>query len=133
MYLVIVPSTLRKVIKIDTSLFVQIRYLRANYIESFMDEDIDMKNQFGIWNLPCPIENTDAVCKSYVVVWMIRVKYETLHMLTWTIKIWMTFVLLNSMPAVGEHLTENYYVDNAFFNSVDDWSLLRLDPDENQN
>ena len=48
MYLVIVLSTLRKVIKIDTSLFVQIRYLRANYIESIMDEDIDMKNQFGI-------------------------------------------------------------------------------------
>ena len=30
-------------------------YVRANYIESSMEEDIDMKNQFKIKNLPNPV------------------------------------------------------------------------------
>ena len=34
------------------------------------------------------------------------------------------------MPAVGEHLTAKYYVDNAITNSVDESSLLRLDANE---
>ena len=34
--------------KIDTSLFVQKPYLRTNYIEANIEEDIDLKNQFGI-------------------------------------------------------------------------------------
>ena len=34
------------------------------------------------------------------------------------------------MPAVGEHFTTKYYVDNAIFYSVNESSLLRLDPDE---
>ena len=34
------------------------------------------------------------------------------------------------MPAVGEHLTAKYYVDNAISNSVDESSLLRLDANE---
>ena len=34
------------------------------------------------------------------------------------------------MLAVGEHLTAKYYVDNAIFYSVDESTLLRLDPDE---
>ena len=32
--------------KIDTSSFVQKPYLRTNYIEADIEEDIDMKNQF---------------------------------------------------------------------------------------
>ena len=52
--------------KSDTSLFVQKPYLRTNYIEANIEEDINMKNQFKIKNLPCPQENSDAVCKSYV-------------------------------------------------------------------
>ena len=31
--------------KIDTSLFVQKSYLRHNYMESNIEEDIDLKNQ----------------------------------------------------------------------------------------
>ena len=31
--------------KIDTSLFVKKPYLRTNYIESNIEEDIDLKNQ----------------------------------------------------------------------------------------
>ena len=34
--------------KIDASLFVQKPYLRSNYIESNIEEDIDLKNQFRI-------------------------------------------------------------------------------------
>ena len=33
------------------------------------------------------------------------------------------------MPAVGEHLTAKYYVDKAISDSIDESSLLRLDPD----
>ena len=40
------------------------------------------------------------------------------------------FVKVNSMPAVGEHLTAKYYVDIAISNSVDESSLLRLDANE---
>ena len=34
------------------------------------------------------------------------------------------------MPAIGEHLTAKYYVDNAISNSVDESTLLRLDANE---
>ena len=32
--------------KIDTSLFVQKLYLRTNYMEANIEEDIELKNQF---------------------------------------------------------------------------------------
>ena len=38
--------------KIDTSLFTQNPYLGTNYIESDIEEDIDLKNQYRIENLP---------------------------------------------------------------------------------
>ena len=52
--------------KIDTSLFVQKPYLRHNYIESNIEEDIDLKNQFRIKNLPDPISIREACSKNYV-------------------------------------------------------------------
>ena len=33
--------------KIDTSLFVQKPYLRTSYVEANIEEDLDLKNQFG--------------------------------------------------------------------------------------
>ena len=51
--------------KIDTSLFVQKPYLRINYIESNI-EDIDLKNQYRIKNLPDPINMQEAASKNYV-------------------------------------------------------------------
>ena len=51
--------------KIDTSLFVQKPYLRTNYIESNIEEDIDLKNQYRIKNLPDPIKIQDACTKNY--------------------------------------------------------------------
>ena len=41
--------------KIDTSLFVRKPYLRTNYIESNIEENIDLKHQYGIKNLLDPI------------------------------------------------------------------------------
>ena len=52
--------------KIDTSLFVQKPYLRTNYIESNIEEDIDSKNQYRIKNLPDPVSITEAPSKNYV-------------------------------------------------------------------
>ena len=52
--------------KIDTSLFVQKPYLRTNYIEANIGEDIDLKNQNRIKNLPDPISIRKAALKNYV-------------------------------------------------------------------
>ena len=52
--------------KIDTSLFVQKPYLRTNYIEANIEEDLDIKNQYGIKNLPNPTNLQDACSKNYV-------------------------------------------------------------------
>ena len=52
--------------KIDTSLFVQKPYLRTNYIEANIEEDIDLKNQYRIKNLPDPTNLQDACNKKYI-------------------------------------------------------------------
>ena len=52
--------------KIDTSLFVNKPYLRTNYIEANIEEDIDLKNQYKIKNLIDPIILHDACNKNYV-------------------------------------------------------------------
>ena len=52
--------------KIDTSLFVQKSYLRHNYIETDIDHDINLKDQYRIINLPNPVNNRDAVNKIYI-------------------------------------------------------------------
>ena len=49
--------------KIDTSLFVQKPYLRTNYIEANLEEDIDLKIQYRIKNLIDPTEKQDACSK----------------------------------------------------------------------
>ena len=52
--------------KIDTSLFVQRPYLRTNYIEINIEEDIDLKNQYRIKNLLDPTNLQDACNKNYI-------------------------------------------------------------------
>ena len=44
-----------------------------------------------------------------------------------------TFIKVNRIPAFPEHLTAKINVDNAISNSVDESSLLRLDPEEKLN
>ena len=50
--------------KIDTSFFVQKPYLRTNYTESNTEEDIDLKNQYRIKNLPDSISKREAASKN---------------------------------------------------------------------
>ena len=119
--------------KIDTSLFVQKPYLRTNYIESNIEEDIDLKNHYRIKNLPDPISIGEPVSKQYV-----DNKFNDPSIIKNTAHVDFNdknldnvrFVKVNSMPAVGEHLTAKYYVDNAISKAIDESSLLRFDPDE---
>ena len=52
--------------KIVTSLFVRKPYLRTNYIEANIEEDINLKNQFRIKTLPDPTGVREAASKKYV-------------------------------------------------------------------
>ena len=54
--------------KIHTSLFVQKPYLRINYIESNIEEDIDLKNQFRIKNFSDPISIREAASKKITLI-----------------------------------------------------------------
>ena len=53
-------------IKINTSTFAQKRYLRINYIEANTEEDIDLKNQYRIKNLPDLISMRETCSKIYI-------------------------------------------------------------------
>ena len=119
--------------KIDTSLFVQKPYLRHNYLESNIEEDIDLKNQYRIKNVPDPISIRDVCSKNYtdnlfndpsIIKNTAHIDFNDKNLDN------VRFVKVNSMPAVGEHLTAKYYVDTAISNSVDESTLLRLDANE---
>ena len=119
--------------KIDTSMFVQKPYLRHNYIEADTDEDIDLKNQFRIKNLPYPTEIQDACSKNYV-----DNKFNDPSIIKNTKHIDLNdknitncrFLSVNQLPQIDSHLTAKLYVNNTISDSVDESSLLRLDPDE---
>ena len=106
--------------KTATSLFVQKPYLRTNYIESNIEEDIDIKNQFRIKNLPDPLSIREAASKTYVDnifkndIDFNDVKLENIK-----------FVKVNYQPDVNEHLTPKVYVDTAIGES----SLVRNNKD----
>ena len=119
--------------EIDTSLFVQKPYLRTNYIESNFEENINKKNKFKIKNLPCPEENSDAVCKSYVDSLFndssLLKNTEHIHLNDRNVTN-ARFIQVNQLPQIDSHLTAKLYVDNAISDSVDESSLLTLDTDE---
>ena len=52
--------------KIGTSLFVQKLYPRINYKQANIEEDINLKSQNKIKNLPDPISMLEAASKNYV-------------------------------------------------------------------
>ena len=52
--------------KIDSSIFVKKSYLRSNYIETDIDHDINLKNQYRIINTLQPINDNDIVNKIYI-------------------------------------------------------------------
>ena len=133
MYFVISFSSRDYVKKIDTSIFVQKHYLRTKYIEANIEKDIDMNNQLKIRNLHCPVENSDAVGKSHLDGGLNDPsKIKNTAQIDFNDKNldFVRFVKLNSLPAVREHLTLLFYVDEAISHSVNGSTFLRLDPDE---
>ena len=116
--------------KIDTSLFVQKPYLRANYTKASIEEDIDLKNQFRIKNLPDPISIRDACSKNYV-----DNLFDNPSIIKNNAHIDLNdrnitnarFIQVNQLPRIDSLLTAKLYVDNAISDGVNESSLLRLD------
>ena len=110
--------------KIDTSLFVQKPYVRTNYIEANVDEDIDLKNQYRIINLPYPVSIREAASKNYVDTLfndpsIIRnTEHIDLNDRNFTNA---RFFQVNQWPQIDSHLTPRLYVENA----IDEPSLVR--------
>ena len=129
-----IPSSHDNGNKTDISVLVQKLFLRSNFIESDIEEDIDINNRFKNRNLPCAKEISYAVCKSYVASGLNdpSIIRNTAHV-DFNDKSLdnVRFVKVNSLPAVREHFTAKFYADEVFFHSEDDSPLLRLDPDEN--
>ena len=110
---------------IDTSLFVQKPYLRTNYIESNIEEDIDLKNQFRIKNLPDPISIREAASKIYLDKLFNdpSILKNTAHIDLNDRNITnVRFLQVNQWPQIDSHLTPKLYVDNA----LDESSLARM-------
>ena len=123
--------------KIDTSLFVQKPYLRTNYIESYesyIEEDINLKNQFRNKNLPDPISIREAASENYVDDMFNDpsiIKKNTTHIDLNDRNITNArFIKVNQLPQTDSHSTAKLYVDKAISDCVDKPTLLRLDPDE---
>ena len=119
--------------KIDTSLFVQKPYLRSNYIESKLEEDIDLKNKYRIKKLPDPTNIQDACSKNYVdnLFNDPSIIKNTEHIDLNDRNITNAkFFQVNQLPQIDSHLTAKLYVDNSISDGVNESSLLRLDPDE---
>ena len=119
--------------KIVTSLFVQKPYLRTNYIESNIEEDIDLKNQYRIKNLPDPISITEAASKNYIDTLFndSSIIKDNAHIDLNERNITNArFIQVNQLPQIDSHLTAKLYVDNATSDGVNESSLLRLNLDE---
>ena len=118
--------------KIDTSIIVQKPYLRTYYIEKNI-EDIYLKNQFKNKNLPDPISIREAGSQIYDdnLFNDPSILKNTAHIDRNDRKITNArFMQVIQKPQIDSHLTANLYVDNAISDSVDESSLLRLDPGE---
>ena len=90
--------------------------MRTNYLESYIEEDIDLKNQHKIRKLPCPQENSDAVCKSYVdnLFNDPSILKNTAHIDLNDRNITNArFIQVNHLQQIDSHLTGKLYVDNA--------------------
>ena len=110
--------------KIDTSLFVQKPYLRHYYIESNIEEDIDLKNQYTIENLPDPLSIREAASKYYVDNLLNDssiVKNDAHIDLNDKNITNARFIQVNQLPQIDSHLTAKLCVDN----SIDESSLVR--------
>ena len=116
--------------KIDTSLFVQKPYLRHNFIEANIEEDIDLKNQFRIKNIPDPINVREAVSKIYVDNFFNdpSIVKNNAHIDLNDRNITNArFIQVNQLPQIDNHLTAKVYVDTQ----IDQQSIVRNNQDNN--
>ena len=124
---------------IDTSLVVQKPYLRSNYTEANTEEDIDLKNEFGIKNVTDPKSIREAASKNHFDSKFndpSTIKSNNPHPdidLNYKNIINVGLTEVNHWPEYGDQLTSNFYSDKTIRNTVDQSSLLRLDPDEKLN
>ena len=125
-------SSHENIYKIDTSIFVQKPYLRTNYIESNIEEDIDSKNQYRIKNLHDPISIREACSKNYV-----DDLFNDRSLLKNTAQIDLNdtnitnarFIHFNQWPQIDSHLTAELYVDTE----IDQSSLVENNQDNDLN
>ena len=114
--------------KTDYSLSVQKPYLRTNYKEADIEEDIDLKNQYKIKILPDPISIREATSKKYV-----DNLFNDPSIVKNTVSINLNdknitnarFIQVSQLPQLDSHLTAKLYVDNA----IDESSLVRNNQD----
>ena len=125
--------------KIDTSLFVQKPYLRTNYIEANIEQDIELKNQYRIKNLPDSLSIREAASKNYVdnlfndhSIIKINNPHPDIDLNNKNI-INVGLIEINREPEYGDQVTSKFYVDNIIRHNVVESTLLRLDPDEKIN
>ena len=86
--------------KIDISLFVQKPYLRSNHIESNVEENIDMKNQYRVLIIPDPLSIREACNKTYVDnIYKKDIDFNDVKLEN------IKFVKANYQSAVDTHLT----------------------------
>ena len=90
-------------------------YLRHNFIEANIEEDIDLKNEFRIKNLPDPISIREAASKHYVDNLFndpsIIKNTEHIDLNDRNITD-ARFIQVNQWPQIDSHLTPRLYVDN---------------------
>ena len=110
--------------KNDTRLFVQKPYLRTNYIDSIIEEDTDLENQYRVINIPDPISIREATSKNYndilfndpsIVKNNAHIDLNDRNITN------ARFFQVNQWPQIDSHLTAKLYVDN----SIDEPSLVR--------
>ena len=113
MYLETLQSFLKK---IDTSLFVQKPFLGINFLESNLEEEIDMKDHYRIKNLPDPISIRESALKIYVGnIYENDIDFNDVNIEKWK------FVKVNYQPAVSAFLTLKIHFDNP----INNLSLVR--------
>ena len=118
--------------KIDTSFFLQKPYLKTNYIESNIEQDIELNSQFRIKNLPDPISIREAASKNYVDKLFNdpSIIKNTAHIDLNDRNITNArFIQVNQWPQIDSHLTPKLYVDTE----IDQLSLVRNNQDNDFN
>ena len=119
--------------KIDTSLFVQKPYLRTNYIERNIEEDIDLKIQNRMKDFPDLLSIRVPVSQIYLAN-----EFNEFNIIKNTAHVDFNdkdldnvhSFKVNSFPTLEDQLTPKIYVDQAMCDGVDESSLLRLDLDK---